>query len=247
MLDFTAWSKGTDGQPEERRETVLSLKERAASVAGHGAILICIAALFLIGLFGTVYLSLRSPEVKVPDVVGKDRTNAESTISEAGLNFRVRATRPIGNSKPDTVLLQLPGAGEMVKAGQTVAVDVSRAANEGETATSAEPETKPEAANSNQNSNQSANDNLNENKPRRPKNTNKNANANANGNSNANSNRANINANRNANVRPNGNSNNSGSPNSNNANGRANVNRAGEPTNRRPAVTRPSPVARPTP
>ncbi|MDX6612768.1 MAG: hypothetical protein QOD75_1954 [Blastocatellia bacterium] len=252
MLDFTAWSKGTHGKPEERRETVLLLKERAASVAGHGAILIGIAVLFLIGLFGTVYLSLRSPEVKVPDVMGKDRANAESTISEAGLNFRVRATRPTGTSKPDTVVLQLPGAGEMVKAGQTVAVDVSRAAKEGETTTSAEPETKPENTNASQNSNQPANDNLNENKPKRPKNTNKNANANANANGNTNSNRANVNANRNANAnrnvnaRPNANGN-SGSPNSNNANGRANVNRPGELNIHRPAVTRPSPVARPTP
>jgi len=252
MLDFTAWSKGTHGKPEERRETVLSLKERAASVAGHGAILICIAVLFLVGLFGTVYLSLRSPEVKVPDVMGKDRANAESTISEAGLNFRVRATRPTGNSKPDTVVLQLPGAGEMVKAGQTVAVDVSRAAKEGET-TSPEPETKPDNSNANQNSNQQANDNLNENKPRRPKNTNKNANANANangnGNGNGNSNRANVNANRNANVRPNANNNNSRLPNSNSVNNanRANVNRPSELNIHRPAVTRPSPVARPTP
>lgn len=227
----------------------MSLKERAASVAGHGAILIGIAVLFFLGLFGTVYLSLRSPEVQVPDVVGKDRAAAESTISGAGLNFRVRATRPIGNSNPDTVLLQLPNAGEMVKAGQTVAVDVSRAAKEGETATSATPAATPEAAKGNQNSNQSANDNLNENKPKRPKNTNKNANANANTNVNAaaNSNRANANGNRNANVKPNVNGNNNAGATNANANGKANVNRAGEPSNRRPAVTRPSPVPKPSP
>src|SRR4026209_1342984 len=103
---------------------------------GQGASLAGIALPFFRGLLGTAYLSLRSPEVKVPDVVGKDRADAETTISDAGLNFRVRATRPIGNSKPDTVVLQLLGAGEMVKAGQTVAVDVSRAAKEGESVTS---------------------------------------------------------------------------------------------------------------
>jgi len=228
----------------------LSLKERAASVLGHGAILIGIAVLFLLGMLGTVYLSLRSPEVKVPDVVGKDRADAETTISDAGLNFRVRATRPIGNSKPDTVVLQLPGAGEMVKAGQTVAVDVSRAAKEGESATSAQPETKPDTANSNQNSNQAATDNLNENKPKRPKNTNTNKNANANANGNANSNRANANGNRNGNANANSNTrpglNINNRPPANNANTGANVNPATN-TNRRPPQPRPSPVNRPSP
>jgi hypothetical protein len=226
----------------------LSLKERAVSVLGHGAILIGIAVLFFVGLLGTVYLSLRSPEVKVPDVMGKDRADAETTISDAGLNFRVRAMRPTGNSKPDTVVLQLPGAGEMVKAGQTVAVDVSRAAKEGESATSAQPETKPETANSNQNTNQSANDNLNENKPKRPKNVNTNRNANANGN--ANSNRANANLNRNANANANTNAkpslNINNRPPATNANTGTNVNRAAN-TNRRPPQPRPSPVNRPTP
>ncbi|MEA2204109.1 MAG: eukaryotic-like serine/threonine-protein kinase [Blastocatellia bacterium] len=228
----------------------MSLKERAASVLGHGAILIGIAVLFVLGMLGTVYLSLRSPEVKVPDVVGKDRADAETTISDAGLNFRVRATRPIGNSKPDTVVLQLPGAGEMVKAGQTVAVDVSRAAKEGESATSVQPEIKPETANSNQNSNQAANDNLNENKPKRPKNTNTNKNANANANGNTNSNRANANGNRNSNANANTNAkptlNINNRPPAPNANTGAKVNRATN-TNRRPPQPRPSPVNRPSP
>jgi hypothetical protein len=237
-----------NGRREARNS--LSLKERAASVLGHGAILIGIAVLFVLGMLGTVYLSLRSPEVKVPDVVGKDRADAETTISDAGLNFRVRATRPIGNSKPDTVVLQLPGAGEMVKAGQTVAVDVSRAAKEGESATSVQPEIKPETANSNQNSNQAANDNLNENKPKRPKNTNTNKNANANANGNTNSNRANANGNRNSNANANTNAkptlNINNRPPAPNANTGAKVNRATN-TNRRPPQPRPSPVNRPSP
>jgi len=242
------------GEVNGRREArnSLSLKERAASVLGHGAILIGIAVLFVLGMLGTVYLSLRSPEVKVPDVVGKDRADAETTISDAGLNFRVRATRPTGNSKPDTVVLQLPNAGEMVKAGQTVAVDVSRAAKEGESTTSAQPETKPDTANSNQNNNQPASDNLNENKPKRPKNANTNKNANANVNGNANSNRANANANANRNVNAPANTNAkptlniNNRPPASNANTGANVNRAVN-TNRRPPQPRPSPVNKPSP
>ena len=216
----------------------MALKETAASVMGQGAILAGIAVTFFLGLLGTVYLSLRSPEVKVPDIVGKDRASAESTISDAGLNFRVRATRPIGSSQPDTVLLQLPSAGEMVKAGQTVAVDVSRAAKEGESVTSGQAEPTPEKAADDSNKNQAAN-NQNENKPKRPKTTNKNANAN---NSNA---QANLNGNRNVNARVV--NDNTGNRSTLNANTRGNANRAVNANSGRPPVTRPSPAARPSP
>ena len=205
---------------------------------GQGAILAGIAITFFLGLLGTVYLSLRSPEVKVPDIVGKDRASAESTISDAGLNFRVRATRPIGNSQPDTVLLQLPGAGEMVKAGQTVAVDISRAAKEGESVTSGQAEPTPEKT-ENSKQNQAAETNQNDNKSKRPKASNKNANGN---NNNA---RANVNGNRNANTRAvNGNTEGRSTVNTNN---RANTNRPVNTNSGRPPVSRPSPVARPTP
>jgi len=222
----------------------LSVKERAVSVVGQGAILVAIAIAFFLGLLGTVYLSLRSPEVKVPDIVGKDRASAESTISGAGLNFRVRATRPIGNSHPDTVLLQLPGAGEMVKAGQTVAVDISRAAKEGETVTSRE--AVPTPAKPTDNEYKAASDNLNENKPKKPRIANKNANGNANGN--INGNRAGVNGNRNANLRVvNANTENRSASEGSNANARANANRGVDSNNRRPPLTRPSPANRPTP
>jgi hypothetical protein len=157
-------------------------------------IVIAIAIVFLFGLATTVYLSLRSPEVKVPDVVGKDRFEAEHVLAGAGLNYRVRATRPSNQLKADTVLFQLPRAGEVVKAGQTVAMDISRTAKEGEASEAviekpADENAKPA------NANEAAAGN--ENKPKRNKNTNKNANdnANANGNRNANTNR-NANSNR---------------------------------------------------
>ena len=215
-------------------------------MVGQGAILAGIAITFFLGLLGTVYLSLRSPEVKVPDIVGKDRASAESTISDAGLNFRVRATRPIGNSQPDTVILQLPGAGEMVKAGQTVAVDISRAAKEGESVTSGQAEPTPEKSDDNSNHNQAGDNNQNDNKPKRPKNTNKNANGNNNNSSGNNNNaRANVNGNRNVNAKAvNGNT--EGRP-TLNANNRANANRPVNTNSGRPPVSRPSPVVRPTP
>ncbi len=204
---------------------------------------IAIAIVFLFGLATTVYLSLRSPEVKVPDVVGKDRFEAEHILGGAGLNYRVRATRPSNQLKADTVLFQLPRAGEVVKAGQTVAMDISRTAKEGETSEAvvekpAEENAKPE------NTNESGA--ANENKPKRNKNTNKNANenananANANGNHNANSNRPlNRNANAgNVNAGTNLNSNRPALIINNNANRSVNE-------NRRAPVAKPSPTAKP--
>ncbi|HEY0727527.1 MAG TPA: PASTA domain-containing protein, partial [Pyrinomonadaceae bacterium] len=190
----------------------MSLVARASSIFRSIAIVIAIAVVFLFGVATTVYLSLRSPEVKVPDVVGKDRYEAEKILAEADLKFRVRATRPSNQTQPDTVVFQLPRAGEVVKTGQTVAMDVSRPTKEGESPETVTPE---ENTNENRNTNSSSNDN----KPKRPKpkNTNENANGNTNGNKNANANRP---ANANANARPsNANTSNANVP-------RANVNRA---------------------
>ncbi len=146
--------------------------------------MIAIAVAFLFGLATTVYLSLRSPEVTVPNVVGKDRFEAEKILGDADLNFRVRAARPSNQVKSDTVVFQLPHAGEVVKAGQTVAMDISRATKEGET-----PEIVKQPEEPAENTNESeASAGANENKPKRNKNANKNANENSNANANANGN-----------------------------------------------------------
>ena len=185
--------------------------------------MIAIAVVFLFGVATTVYLSLRSPETKVPDVIGKDRFEAERILAEADLKFRVRASRPSNQSKPDTVVFQLPRPGEVVKAGQTVAMDISRAAKEGETPENITPDEPSE----NRSTNTSAS-NKNE-KPRKPRP--KNANDNGNGNKNAN---GNVNKSLNTN-RPNANA---GAGNVN-ATPRSNVNRGVD------SNTRPTP--RPTP
>ena len=210
-------------------------------------IVIAIAIVFVFGLATTVYLSLRSPEVKVPDVMGKDRFEAERVLGDAGLNFRVRATRPSSQLKADTVLFQLPRGGEVVKAGQTVAMDISRTVKEGETGEVIAPEKTPEEKPSNQNTNEAAS--ANENKPKRNKNTNKNANDNANADTgirNANSNRlTTLPANKNANT---GNTNRVTNSNSNrpSVNGNTNANRSvNQNGNVRPAAAKPSPAAKP--
>ena len=231
----------------------------AFSILGSLVIVVAIFIVFVFGFATTVLLSLRSPEVKVPDVMGRDRFEAERVLGDAGLNFRVRATRPSSQVKADIVLFQLPRGGEIVKAGQTVAMDISRPVMEGESSEVSAPETPPEGAAPNTNEGAAAN----ENKPMRPKNDNKNANENTNTNAanrNANANAANRNANaneanRNANAnRPATTNQNSNSGNTNraintnsdrpgiNSNSNSAVNQNGST---RPAVARPSPTVRP--
>ena len=217
----------------------MSVLTRITSVFRSIAIIVAIALVFLFGVATTVYLSLRSPEVQVPNVVGKNRFDAEKILADADLKFRVRATRPSTEAQPDTVMFQLPRAGEVVKTGQTVAMDISRVAKAGESSEKVTPDEPAE----NRNSNSSAKSN--ENKPKRPRPKNTNENANANGNTNGNTNKS-INANKSVNVnRANANS---GTVNAN-ATPRSNVNRIDQKNaNTRPAAVNSNrPVPRPTP
>lgn len=209
----------------------MSVVERILSVFRSIAIIVAIALVFLFGVATTVYLSLRSPEVKVPDVVGKNRYDAEKILAEADLKFRVRATRPSNEVARDTVMFQLPRPGEVVKTGQTVAMDISRATKEGESSEKVTPDEPSENRNT-----RPANTNDNKPKRPRPRNTNENANGNTNGNTNKpiNANRANANT---------------GAVNTN-ATPRSNVNRIDpKNANSRPAAANDNrrPVPRPTP
>lgn len=204
-------------------------------------IVAAVVVLFLFGLVGTVYLSLRTKEVKVPDITGKDRYSAEQMLENAGLKMRVRGTKPSA-SKPDVVLNQVPEAGLAVKEGIPVTVQVSRLPKEGEGVPTAE-EAQQENANKpteNANANQTSSTNQNQNQSQnqnKPKNKNKNSNnANKNSNNSNNANKANQNrnatssnmsTNRNANAR--------------NANTLPNVNRTttNPNANRRPVITTP--------
>ena len=145
-----------------------------------------IAVAFSFGLAGAIYLSLRSSETRVPNVIGKDEKSAEATISDAGLNFRVRARRVTSEAKPDTVLIQLPYAGEIVKVGQTVAVDISRPTANGESATPANTNANTSTENKNENTNTNSSATATPTPRRKPANKNDNGNANAGANRNRN-------------------------------------------------------------
>jgi hypothetical protein len=185
----------------------LALAQRALpSLIGKLATLVVIAFAFLLALVGTIYLSLRSPEVRVPEVVGKTFSDAENALADAGLSVRTRARRFSAEVKPDTVLDQTPHAGDTVKKGQTIAIVLSRAeAKEGESSVGVKKEEEKKAENENANANGSSSDssnanNRNENKPKKPTSKNKNANANnANGNSNITA-AKNVNSNLNTNL-----------------------------------------------
>jgi beta-lactam-binding protein with PASTA domain len=232
----------------------LSIASKILSVLGRLGVVIAIAIAFILGMATTVYLSLHSPEVRVPEVVGKDRFVAESELSAAGLNFRVRKARPSNQVKADTVLFQVPHAGEMVKAGQTVAVDVSRGAKEGEASETVAPEqtASPGKANENRNANESSSGNLNENRPKKNKNANANTNSTANGNTNArsaNANRPNANVKANANVNPNKVNTNAAGAGTGNTNrgdqtGNTNSSRPNRNANRTPPTVAPTPPQR---
>ena len=216
----------------------MSFAGQSLSALRRIGIVVLLAIAFLFGLATTVYLSLRSPEVTVPEVVGRDRYEAEKILAQADLNFRVRATRPSNQVKADTVLFQLPRAGEVVKVGQTVAMDVSRTTLAGEASEADATDKKIEEEKA-ANANASAAKNENENRPRRNRNTNKNANDNANSATNGNGNANNVRAN----------SNNTNSVTNTNRPGNANVTPGrntnqrdtNQNENRRPIVPRPSP------
>ena len=81
---------------------------------------------FFGAMVGVVYMSLSGTEIKVPEIVGKDFVESEKELAALGLKIKRRADRP--STEPiNTVLEQLPKAGETVKTGQMILVVVSKA------------------------------------------------------------------------------------------------------------------------
>ena len=210
------------------------IKRTILLTIGKVGIVIAIAFAFLLGLTGTVYLSLRSADVTVPDLSNQNRWAAEDALRSVGLEMRTRATRPRADTPPDVILDQFPRAGEVIKEGQTVAVVVSRAATEDEARSAAEESGESQDNTNARNTNANANQNGNQNRAPRPRNSNNQNTGNLNS---SNANRANLNANRNLNLNRNANAN---RPDNTNANRDANrnANRAGAVNSNRPTNTR---------
>jgi hypothetical protein len=157
------------------------------SAFGKLGVVALIAVAFAFGLLTTIVLSLRSPNIQVPEVVNQPYFDGEKLLAKVGLDIRERAKRYKPGVQPGVILDQSPRAGDVVKAGQTIAVVVSRAPKEGEkppdeaVIEERREERGTEGLDQNKNQNQNAN-------KRRNTNRNANSNANANGNSAVNSN-----------------------------------------------------------
>ncbi len=101
------------------------------SALGKLAVVAGLLAAFLAAMAGVVYMSLSGKEISVPEITGKDFFESEKELAALGLKIKRRADRP-STEKLNTVLEQLPKAGETVKTGQLIFVVVSKAGVEGE-------------------------------------------------------------------------------------------------------------------
>jgi hypothetical protein len=103
----------------------VSFLKAGASALGKLVVVAALAAAFLVGLLGVVYLSLRGEEIKVPEIVGKGKAEAEKELSALGLKMKKRADR-YSQEQPNTILEQSPKAGTTAKTGQQILVVVSQ-------------------------------------------------------------------------------------------------------------------------
>ncbi len=109
----------------------MSLAKKSLSVVGKLVVVLVLFAAFTAGLGAVLFMALRSPEVQVPEIVGKNLAAGEQELVSLDLKIRER-TRRFSQEAPNTILEQTPRAGERVKAGQTISVIVSRAEQEGD-------------------------------------------------------------------------------------------------------------------
>lgn len=108
----------------------MGLVKTGVSAIGKLLVIVILAAAFMVGMAGVVWLSLRGEEVKVPELVGKDYLQGEQELSSLGLKIKRRAYR-YSQEKPNTIIEQSPRAGETAKTGVPILVVVAQANPEG--------------------------------------------------------------------------------------------------------------------
>ena len=104
----------------------MSIISNSISGLGKLAIVGVLLAAFFGGMAVVVVMSLSGSEIRVPEIVGKDFVQSEKELAALGLKIRKRADR-VSTEQMNTVLEQLPKAGETVKSGQWISVVVSKA------------------------------------------------------------------------------------------------------------------------
>jgi hypothetical protein len=105
----------------------VSIAKIGLSALGKLLAVALLAGAFLFGMAGVVYMALQGSEIKVPDITGRDFQESEKELASLGLKIKKRADRPSGE-KPNTVIEQLPKAGDTVKTGQMILVVTSKQA-----------------------------------------------------------------------------------------------------------------------
>ncbi len=108
----------------------MSFIKKSTSALGKLIIVVLLAASFLAGMVSVVYLSLQGEEIKVPEIVGKNFVETEKELASLGLRIKKRADR-FSEEQPNTILEQLPKAGDTVKTGQMILVVISKANADG--------------------------------------------------------------------------------------------------------------------
>lgn len=103
----------------------MGLQNKAISGVLRLVGLASIVAVFFLSMAGVVYMSLQGSEVKVPELVGKNVTETEKELASLGLKVKKRAER-VSAEPIDSVIEQLPKAGETVKTGQVIYVVTSK-------------------------------------------------------------------------------------------------------------------------
>jgi beta-lactam-binding protein with PASTA domain/tRNA A-37 threonylcarbamoyl transferase component Bud32 len=112
-----------------QREVEKPRRSRMPAVMG---ILVSVLALLLAG--GAAWFYLGQPEqpsqtqpqlISAPNVVGKERAEAESQISAAGLDPEVREIEGLDDTTVGTVIRQDPGANAQLNPNQTVVLEVN--------------------------------------------------------------------------------------------------------------------------
>ena len=107
----------------------MSFLKSGFSAIGRLAALGLLAAAFLFGMAGVVYMSLQGSEIQVPEIIGKDFSQGEKELAMLGLKIKKRADRN-SSEAPNTVIEQLPKPGETVKTGQMILVVTSKGESE---------------------------------------------------------------------------------------------------------------------
>lgn len=108
----------------------MGLIKTGFSAIGKFFIVLTLAAAFIAGMVGVVYMSLRGEEIQIPEIIGKDFNESEKELAALGLKVKRIANR-YSEEKPNTILEQRPRAGDTAKTGLMISVIVAQANPEG--------------------------------------------------------------------------------------------------------------------